>query len=45
MGSSHSTQLRVMGVLLAGIGLFVYTSPAPPDADTLAAASARSASR
>ena len=43
MGSSHSPHLRVMGVLLAAIGLFVYTSPGPPNADTLAAASARSA--
>ncbi len=44
MGSTRSTHLRLMGALLAGIGLFVYTAPAPPSADTLAAASAASAS-
>ena len=42
MGSPHRVHLRLMGALLAGIGLFVYTSPPAPDADTLAAASARS---
>ena len=36
MGSPRTMQLRVMGALLAGIGIFVYTSPAPPDAATLA---------
>ena len=44
MGSARTMHLRLMGALLTGIGLFVYTSPAPPDAATLAAASARSAS-
>ena len=45
MGSTRTTHLRLMGALLAGIGLFVYTSPAAPNPDTLAAASASSASR
>ena len=44
MGSTRTTHLRLMGALLAGIGLFVYTSPAAPNPDTLAAASASSAS-
>ncbi|MBK5288766.1 MAG: hypothetical protein JJE46_09890 [Acidimicrobiia bacterium] len=35
-------QLKVMGTLLAGIGLFVYTSPAAPNSDTLSAAPAAS---
>src|SRR4051812_2227360 len=41
MGRSH-TQLKVMGVLLAGIGLFVTTTPSAPDGSTLQASAARS---
>lgn len=44
MGSTRTTHLRLMGALLAGIGIFVYTSPVAPNPDTLAAASASSAS-
>src|SRR3954447_10625543 len=40
MGRSH-TQLKVMGVLLAGIGLFVTTTPSAPDGSTLQASAAR----
>lgn len=43
MGSSNRVQLRIMGALLVGIGIFVYTTPAPPP-DALAAAGVRSAS-
>ena len=42
MGSSNRTHIRIMAVLLVGIGLFVYTSPTAPTGSTLVAASARS---
>ncbi len=44
MGSSHRGPIQIMSALLAAIGLFVYTSPAPPDEISLVAASDRSPS-
>ncbi len=38
MADTRTVHLRIMGAVLAGIGLFVYTSPAAPDDATLAAA-------
>ena len=39
--AERGTQLKVMGVLLVGIGIFVSTTPAAPDASTLQASAAR----
>src|SRR6188472_598962 len=39
--AERGTQLKIMGVLLAGIGLFVTTTPSAPDAGTLQASAAR----
>src|SRR5690349_4899348 len=39
--AERGTQLKIMGVLLAGIGLFVTTTPAAPDPGTLQASATR----
>jgi mannan endo-1,4-beta-mannosidase len=39
--ADRGAQLKIMGVLLAGIGLFVTTTPAAPDPGTLQASAAR----
>ena len=39
--AERSTQLKIMGALLAGIGLFVTTTPSAPAPDTLQASAAR----
>jgi hypothetical protein len=39
--ADRGAQLKIMGVLLAGIGLFVTTPPSAPDAGTLQASAAR----
>src|SRR5215218_8876508 len=39
--AERSTQLKIMGALLAGIGLFVTTTPSAPAPDTLEASAAR----
>ena len=45
MGSTNRAHLRIMGVLLVGIGVFVYTTPAPPPDGLAAAAAAQHWSR
>src|SRR3954447_20024288 len=39
--AERSMQLKIMGALLAGIGLFVTTTPSAPSLDTLQASAAR----
>src|SRR5260221_692950 len=43
--AERATQLKIMGALLAGIGLFVTTTPSAPGPDTLQASAARARRR